>query len=452
MALFMSGQMTERSTPSRPTAKGPPKACGLCAVKTPNTLVVHPKNNPVNTAFTVLLILCLQLPLEAADKTSAPKTVLVHYMPWYASKPVSGNWGWHWTMDRFKPDKVVANGRRELASHYRPLIGPYDSNDPDVLECQVLLMKFAGISGVIIDWYGTENFNDYATIHRNSLSLIKYIKQAGLKFAICYEDQSVKHMVQGGKLKKADEVAHGKKVLKWLDQNWFADPAYVKVKGKPILLIFGPQHFKKAQWTQMMTGLSKRPHLYALPHLAQNAGANGAFGWPPVDGGKNVTPAVWQTYLGNLYSRGAKGESIIALVFPKFHDIYKEAGTQASYGYLDGQGGKTFEQTLELAWKSNSALIQIATWNDYGEGTMIEPTKEFAYRYLESIQRRFAANGKFAYTPIDLRLPIMLHQLRKHYAGNRGLTAKLNHASKLLFASRTGEAKTLLMQLWNQKQ
>ena len=404
-------------------------------------------SNLVNRAFITLLVLCLHLPLLAEGKKGAPKTVLVHYMPWYASKPVSGNWGWHWTMDRFKPDKVGANGRRELASHYRPLIGPYDSNDPDVLECQVLLMKFAGISGVIIDWYGTENFRDYATIHRNSLSLVKYLKQAGLQFAICYEDQSIKHMVEGGKIKKAREVAHAKQEFKWLEQNWFNDPSYMKLKGKPVLLIFGPQHFKKAQWTKVMSGLSTQPLLYTLPHLTAQANANGAFGWPPVDGGKNITPTVWQKYLSNLYSRGVKGESVIAPVFPKFHDIYQQAGVHKSYGYLDDQGGKTFDQTLELAWKSNSELIQVATWNDYGEGTMIEPTKEFAYRYLESIQRRFRSDKKIAHTPQGLRLPVMLYQLRKHNTGNKVVTAQLNHASKLLFASRSAEARNLLLQL-----
>ena len=355
-------------------------------------------------------------------------------------------------MDRYKPDKVGANGRRQIASHYRPLIGPYDSNDPDALECQVLLMKFAGISGVIIDWYGTQNFRDYATIHRNSLSLIKHLKQAGLKFAICYEDQSVKHMIEGGKLKKVQEMAHAKKEFQWMEQNWFNDPAYMKLGGKPVLLIFGPQHFKKPQWNQITSSLSTQSILYTLPHLTGQAKGSGAFGWPPVDGGKNVTALLWQKHLRELYSRGAKGESVIAPIFPKFHDIYQEAGVHKSYGYLDDQDGKTFEQTLQLAWQSNSPLIQIATWNDYGEGTMIEPTKEFAYRYLESLQRRFAANGKFAYTPIDLRLPIMLYQLRKHYTGNKELTAQLSHASKLLFASKTAEANPLLLRLWNQKQ
>ena len=396
------------------------------------------------------LIAFAAISIQAADKPT--KIVLAHYMPWYASKLVSGHWGWHWTMDRFNPDKIGDNGRRQIASHSRPLIGPYDSNDPDVLECQVLLMKFAGINGVIIDWYGTENFRDYATIHRNSLSLIKYLKQAELKFAICYEDQSIKHMIEGGKLKKAQEVPHAKKELKWLAQNWFNDPAYVKLKGEPVLLIFGPQHFNKNQWNQITSSLSTQPILYTLPHLTNQAKDSGAFGWPPVDGGKNVMPAIWQKYVRDLYSRGAKGESVIASVFPKFHDIYQEAGLHKSYGYLDDQNGKTFEQTLELAWQSNSPLIQIATWNDYGEGTIIEPTKEFAYRYLENLQRKFATNGKFAYTSWDLRLPIMLHQLRKQYTGNKQLTVQLESVSKLLFASRTAEAKTLLMKLWNQKQ
>ena len=396
------------------------------------------------------LIAFAAISIQAADKPT--KIVLAHYMPWYASKLVSGHWGWHWTMDRFNPDKIGDNGRRQIASHYRPLIGPYDSNDPDVLECQVLLMKFAGINGVIIDWYGTENFRDYATIHRNSLSLIKYLKQAELKFAICYEDQSIKHMIEGGKLKKAQEVTHAKKEFKWLEQNWFNDPAYMKLKGKPVLLIFGPQHFNKNQWNQITSSLSTQPILYTLPHLTNQAKDSGAFGWPPVDGGKNVTPGIWQKYVRDLYSRGAKGESVIASVFPKFHDIYQEAGLHKSYGYLDDQNGKTFEQTLELAWQSNSPLIQIATWNDYGEGTIIEPTKEFAYRYLENLQRKFATNGKFAYTSWDLRLPIMLHQLRKQYTGNKQLTVQLESVSKLLFASRTAEAKTLLMKLWNQKQ
>ena len=61
--------------------------------------------------------------------------------------------------------------------------GPYDSNDVHTLECHVLLMKFSGIAGVIIDWYGIEDFRGYAAIHRNTKHLIKFIKKS--EISVC---------------------------------------------------------------------------------------------------------------------------------------------------------------------------------------------------------------------------------------------------------------------------
>ena len=34
-------------------------------------------------------------------------------------------------------------------------------SDPAVLEYHVLLMKLGGIDGVIVDWYGQDNYYDY---------------------------------------------------------------------------------------------------------------------------------------------------------------------------------------------------------------------------------------------------------------------------------------------------
>ena len=87
---------------------------------------------------------------ESDAKNPADKIVLAHYMPWYEAKPFSKAWGWHWTMNRFDPEKRV-NDRPEIASHFMPLIGPYDSGDPHVLEYHRLLMKLAGIDGVVVD-------------------------------------------------------------------------------------------------------------------------------------------------------------------------------------------------------------------------------------------------------------------------------------------------------------
>ena len=84
-------------------------------------------------------------------KSSSDTKILVHYMPWYQTPSVSGYWGWHWTMNHFNPDSLDDNGHREIASHFYPLTGPYDSRDDDILEYQALLMKLSGIDGVIVD-------------------------------------------------------------------------------------------------------------------------------------------------------------------------------------------------------------------------------------------------------------------------------------------------------------
>ncbi|MFP6642566.1 MAG: glycoside hydrolase family 71/99-like protein [Candidatus Latescibacterota bacterium] len=370
---------------------------------------------------------------------------LVHYMPWFSSEPVSGDWGWHWTMGHFDPGRLTDDGNREVAAHDYPLIGPYDSSDPDVLEYHVLLMKLAGIDGAIVDWYGIRDFEDYAVIHRNTEHLITYLRMAGLKFAVCYEDQTVRHMVEGGVLLAGQDVAHGTEVFEWLQQNWFAEDVYLKVDGGPVLLVFGPQHFAKAQWEEITAGLRPPPRLYALPHLSREAGADGTFGWPPVNGGGEVTPAAWRYYLSALYARGRQGESVIAPVFPKFHDIYEEAGLHDSYGTLDDREGETFGETLDRAWESPSRMIQIITWNDHGEGTAIEPTAADGYRYLEAVQRRRMQNHEmFAFGAQDLRLPLKLYDLRKQTLGDPAATQLLDRAASLILAADCDAARELL--------
>ena len=78
--------------------------------------------------------------------------------------------------------------------------------------------------------------------------------------------------------------------------------------------------------------------------------------------------------------------------------------------------------------------MQIATWNDHGEGTSIEPTVEFGYRYVEALQR---ALGVRAYTADDMRLPEQLYtapEARRQKFPR--CTVKCERASDLLFAGK----------------
>lgn len=119
----------------------------------------------------------------------------MHYMPWFdgPAYPEANRhytWGWHWTMNNRDPNIINIDGRRQIASHDYPLIGPYASNDPDVIEYHLLLLKFSGIDGVLIDWYGVEgNNNDCESLLKNSNAFIDRLTATGLHFALVVEDR-----------------------------------------------------------------------------------------------------------------------------------------------------------------------------------------------------------------------------------------------------------------------
>ena len=197
------------------------------------------------------------------DRVRTPPRILAHYMPWYEAKPHSPHWGWHWTMGAFDPDAKV--GKQAIASHYRPLIGPYDSGDPDVIEYHSILMRLAGIDGVIFDWYGTSDLFDYAAIHRHASTFVSQAVKTGLEFAVCYEDQTIPKLVEAGRLKASERVEHARREIDWLRKNWFREPTYLKLENRPVLLSFGRDGLTDGEWKNVLDAPASAP-LYLSEH------------------------------------------------------------------------------------------------------------------------------------------------------------------------------------------
>jgi len=373
--------------------------------------------------------------------------LLAHYMPWYQAPPTSGSWGYHWTMNYFKPTHQDDGTWTNLASHFTPLTGPYDSSDPKILEYQVLLMKLSGIDGVIVDWYGTENFWDYAILNGATGKLFTAIKNAGLKFAICYEDQTVKHMIDNHHIEKDEDQAQLEKVMAYMQENWFADEAYLKQEGRPVLFTFGPQYFKSGDpWVKAFETLDQKPVFVTLDN-AMVPGSSAAYPWPPMWASKSgvLSHDVLKNYLTDFYDKAEDWPYKTGGAFPGFNDIYKEAKVSEGYGYLDALDGKTLRFTLQTALDQPLDAIQLITWNDYGEGTNIEPTVEYEYQYLEIVQEaRKVTDPAFPFTPQDLRLPLKLYQLRAANVTNLDLNAELDQAYQAIVAGEMQKAAQIL--------
>jgi hypothetical protein len=393
---------------------------------------------------------------SSIEAHAAAKEVMAYYMPWYGAKPHSENWGWHWTMDHFNPDRINAVGEREIASWYYPLIGPYDSSDPAVLEYHVLLMKLAGVDGVIVDWYGSANYLDYALNNQATLKLFEFTRKAGLKFCICYEDQTIRHMLDGHYLEPDRAISEAQQEMLYLQTNFFADTSYLRLNAKPALLNFGPQHFMaSSNWEAIFSVLqaTNRPAFFTEDNrLSISAGA---FSWPPMwmsqapGTGGVLSGAGLKNYLAEFERKAQGWPAFISSAFPRFHDIYQRAGVRNYWGYLGDRQGETFRESLSRAMTNSATIVQIVTWNDFGEGTMVEPTREYGFRdlgILQDLRRQFLQPG-FSFATNDLALAFDFYKLRRKQSSNTARSRQLDQIFTNLVAGRISVAREELGKL-----
>jgi hypothetical protein len=426
----------------------------------------------------------------AVSKTN-PIKVYVHYMPWFFApqNPVAGttypldvnatgSWGFHWTEDGSggNPNTFttitnyagVSVQARNIDAHYHPLIGPYDGEDTSVLEYHLLLMKLSGIDGVMIDWYGLggNGAGDAGANELNTNALIGRMGKVGLKYGLVMEDAAWKGMTA------AD--SNGAYAVR----NYFTDPNYIKLgdmRGSnaayataPLACVFGPQQFKtQGQWSTILQGNTKA----FLPLYGQAAqigtDAGGTFVWPYPQAGQSGTPPAWYVntssyYTGSYYTGGAPNlhnnfkegtttlgnNVVLGTAYQGFFDFYlSNAGSTTSDqdGIIPrnyGSSGNTLSTMLALYTQNKSVMdgIQLTTWNDFSEGTIIEPTVEFGFASLDTIQKFTGVS----YTEHDLQEVYKLFTLRKQYYQSSSTQLLLNQVSCDFATLQVPAAETLL--------
>ncbi|HTB99696.1 MAG TPA: hypothetical protein VK705_03345, partial [Ferruginibacter sp.] len=80
--------------------------------------------------------------------------------------------------------------------------------------------------------------------------------------------------------------------------------------------------------------------------------------------------------------------------------------------------------------------------NDYGEGTIIEPTVQFGYGYLTTLQQDLGVQSTLSQS--DLQAVAQLYQLRQTNAGNPAALAKLDQGFYFMASLQMDSAKALL--------
>ncbi|HYG39634.1 MAG TPA: carbohydrate-binding protein [Cytophagales bacterium] len=375
--------------------------------------------------------------LLMAQPAQVPKTnptkVYMHYMPWYDApeNPVAGgnySWGWHWTMNTRNPNIIDGSGKRQIASHYYPIIGPYASKDPHVVEYHLLLMKLSGIDGVLVDWYGSEGSNpDVGSLLTNSNALIDRTDEVGIKFGLIMEDRFW------------GSIQNGRNSMAYARNNYFNRSHFIRhgAGNDPLVGIFGPITYQSpSQWSDILSYAGEDVEFLPLWYESGDGGssADGEYAW------------IYSDYLSgltNFYANRATGlKTAMGVAYPGFHDYYVEGGSGSSYFYIPENNGATLNETLNTydQYKGNLDFLQLATWNDFGEGTIFEPTLENGYKYLVRIQQYTGV----PYTENDLKQVHRLFTLRKKYLNDGTKQSQLNTAFNHFVALRINDAVAVM--------
>jgi glycoprotein endo-alpha-1,2-mannosidase len=95
-------------------------------------------------ALTASLVAGLPGPAAAAD--DLPPEIVAFYYPWYETPQYDGQWR-HWQERGHAPSL-------DIASDYYPLLGAYSSFDPQVVEQHMRWLLQAGVSVIAVSWWG----------------------------------------------------------------------------------------------------------------------------------------------------------------------------------------------------------------------------------------------------------------------------------------------------------
>ncbi len=365
-----------------------------------------------------------------------PKKVYAHYMPWFQSLDYDGYWGQHWTMANKNPNIIDADGKREIASFYYPIIGPYSSNDPDLQEYHFLMMKLSGIDGVIFDWYGSKNVYDYQLIKESTESFMNRIDDLGMEFSIMYEDRVAQDIYNSGLSSSVVDAA--KMDFEYIKDTYFGKTNFLKHNNKELLFVFGPGTITTtSDWDSIFSVFNQdqEPYfltLWAAQNMVGNS-ASGEFLWVASDH-LLAHDYYYSTYLtNNLVTVGSS--------YPGFNSFYENGGWGLHHNWnINHADGTTFVETLNYSHHEAADFIQLVTWNDFGEGTMLEPTDEYGFLNVQLLQEYTGVS----YVPEDLQTALDLYNARKQFANNASVQYYLDRSYSHIKKSNLHRARLLL--------
>jgi hypothetical protein len=299
------------------------------------------------------------------------KQVLAFYYGWYGNPQMSGSWT-HWS-------EVDQTAKRIGNSTDYPELGAYDSHDPKLIEQHARKAKEIGITGFIVSWGRQGYFHD-----KGMPLILGAAERFGLGITIYFEDVRPRN---------APDPNTAIEDLLYVLERYGRHPAWLKVDGKPVVFVYGRAvgQLKLDGWQSVVTAIDQRyagGALFVGDQISAEAARvfAGIHTYNPT--GRTARKSVeeiraWAQATFPKWIDTAGHDRIACITLIAGYDDSR-LGRKEPRPITDRHKGETYRVMWEEAIAANPDWVLICSWNEWHEGSEIEPSAENGDRELRT--------------------------------------------------------------------
>ncbi len=365
-------------------------------------------------------------PLPTSAKPQAK--ILANYLTQFHAFPENDKW---WGTG-FTEWTNIARGVPRFKDHYQPRIprdlGFYSLDHVEIMRKQVTLAKAAGIYGFVFYYYW---FNGKRLLAQ---PLEKFLQTGDIDMPFClmWANENWTRRwdgMDGEVLIAQDYLEEDEEALLYGYVRHFKDPRYIRLQGRPLLLIYRPGLIPDtsrtiARWRNVFADrFNERPVIVMSQSFddydPRVHGMDGAIEFPPHKITKEI-PSINQdvqylddTFSGQVYRFDDVVKYSLHEAIPEFpliktavpswdNDARRQGAGLAIHGSTPARYESWLSALVERASRHpffGEPIVCINAWNEWCEGAYLEPDLHFGAAYLNATGRAVTGLTQDAGTP-----------------------------------------------------